>query len=61
MMNISESNPCKDCNDRYLACHDYCIKYKDWRDNLDKYNNHVKEVNNLEYSAYVSNLRKRER
>ena len=22
--------PCKNCNDRYLACHDHCEKYKEF-------------------------------
>lgn len=25
-------SPCKDCKDRYLACHDYCDRYKKWKD-----------------------------
>lgn len=23
--------PCKDCTERYEACHDHCDKYKDWK------------------------------
>lgn len=23
--------PCKDCAERYTACHDYCDKYKTWK------------------------------
>lgn len=28
---MSASGPCKECNDRYIACHDFCEKYKMWR------------------------------
>lgn len=23
--------PCKECEDRYTACHDHCNKYKEWK------------------------------
>ena len=26
--------PCKDCPDRYTACHDHCAKYKEWKADL---------------------------
>ena len=26
-------SPCKDCEKRYLACHDNCQEYKEWREN----------------------------
>lgn len=28
--------PCKYCEDRYLACHDKCEKYKEWKAELDE-------------------------
>ena len=27
------SAPCKDCQERYTACHDHCEKYKSWKAN----------------------------
>ena len=27
--------PCKDCNDRYIACHDHCERYKAWKQEFD--------------------------
>lgn len=24
-------SPCKDCTDRYEACHDYCGRYRAWK------------------------------
>lgn len=60
-MNISENNPCRDCSDRHLGCHANCIKYNEWKNRLNKYNDHVREVNHLEHTAYVSNRRKRNR
>lgn len=24
--------PCKDCPDRYTACHDHCEKYQKWKE-----------------------------
>ena len=27
--------PCKDCEERHLACHDTCGEYKDWRHEKD--------------------------
>lgn len=28
-------SPCKDCPDRYTACHDHCDKYKAWKAEKD--------------------------
>ena len=33
-------NHCKDCPDRYLACHDYCPQFAAWR------KEHAKETDN---------------
>ena len=30
-----EVSPCKDCTERYVACHDSCEKYGEWRHKLD--------------------------
>lgn len=29
------TGPCKDCTDRYIACHDFCEKYIEWRQEFD--------------------------
>lgn len=26
-----KKNPCRDCEDRHMACHDNCSKYKAWK------------------------------
>ena len=28
--------PCIDCEERHLACHDTCVRYKDWKDVIDQ-------------------------
>lgn len=35
--------PCKECKDRELSCHKNCDKYKQYREELNKYNNNVKD------------------
>lgn len=37
---MSASGPCKECNDRYIACHDFCEKYKTWRQEFEA----IKEI-----------------
>ena len=44
--------PCKDCKDRYLACHSNCSRYKEWRANLDK----LKEENKANYLGQSPNI-----
>ena len=39
--------PCKDCSERHQACHGSCIKYKEFRAELDK--------SNKAREAYLSN------
>lgn len=29
--------PCQNCPDRYPGCHDLCVKYKDYREELEEY------------------------
>ena len=42
--------PCKDCEDRYLACHDKCEKYKEWKDYVAETNKRFK----LDHHSYRS-------
>ena len=42
--------PCKDCTDRYLACHDYCEKYKEWK----LYANDIKHKTEMDKWNYRS-------
>ena len=30
--------PCKDCTERYTACHDHCERYKTWKAGVQKAN-----------------------
>lgn len=36
--------PCNSCVDKYLACHDNCIKYKDWRVKYDEIKNKENDI-----------------
>lgn len=38
------NSPCYGCPDRYPACHDHCDKYKDFRAELDDYNEACRET-----------------
>ena len=41
-----ELPPCKDCADRYPACHGSCGRYKEWKQRLDELNNARREYAN---------------
>lgn len=30
--------PCKDCTERFLACHDHCQRYKVWKAEIQRVN-----------------------
>ena len=32
---VKQLSPCTKCTERYLACHDSCEKYKEWKDFFD--------------------------
>lgn len=49
--------PCKDCPDRYIACHDHCEKYKTWKTNLAE----EKRSAQLERDIYWTKGRQRSR
>ena len=40
---VRPSAPCKDCKDRELGCHDWCQLYREFRKELDQYNEVVKK------------------
>lgn len=51
-------SPCKDCTERYLACHDKCDKYKEYRQRYDAEQARIKKekalktiINNLNYGS----------
>lgn len=35
---LNDSCPCKGCELRYLHCHDACVRYKEWKSELDEAN-----------------------
>lgn len=39
--------PCKDCDERYLGCHDRCEKYKEFSDKVLEWN---KQLNSIKYT-----------
>ena len=41
--------PCKDCFDRTLTCHGVCLKYKEWKADLEKQN----EIRRTEEAKYA--------
>ena len=42
------------CTDRYLACHDYCEKYKEWTDYKNEIN-YKQKKEKLSYRSYATN------
>ena len=47
-----EISPCKDCTDRFTACHDKCERYKVWKSRLDEVNKRRKEYNQKPFVQY---------
>lgn len=31
-------SPCKECTERYMACHDSCERYGEWKNKLEIHN-----------------------
>ena len=46
------SNCCRDCKDRYPACHDYCEKYQAAAKEWEKHKAHVKAERFDEFYLY---------
>lgn len=40
---MKEMSPCKDCTEKYTACHDTCDKYKEWRDRYHAQQKYLEE------------------
>lgn len=49
---VREKPPCKDCPNRYPACHDKCEKYKAWKSRLDEVNKRRKEYDAKPFVKY---------
>ena len=49
---IRDTPPCKDCGDRFTACHDKCEKYKAWKSRLDEVNKRRKEYEAKPFVKY---------
>ena len=44
--------PCKDCKDRFAACHSTCTKYKEWKEEMDHIKINISQNRNREYEIY---------
>ena len=49
---IRDIPPCKGCLERTPGCHDKCVKYKEWRSNLDELNKRRKEYDSKPFVKY---------
>lgn len=49
---MTDRGPCFKCEDRHLACHDHCSKYKEWKDNYIKQGEARKKERKI-YADYV--------
>lgn len=47
-----EISPCKDCKNRHPACHDFCDRYKEWKQRLEKVNEERKKYNAKPFVQY---------
>ena len=47
-----ETPPCKDCKERFPACHGSCDRYKDWKKRLEKVNEERKKYNSKPFVQY---------
>jgi hypothetical protein len=47
-----EVSPCKDCEDRHIACHDRCDNYKKWKQRIDEIKKAKKEYECSRYNKY---------
>lgn len=49
---------CKDCNDRVVGCHSNCQRYKEYRKDMDDFNQKKKHDDQLDGILYGYNKRK---
>ena len=47
-------NPCKDCTDRYLGCHDHCERHKEWSEQHQAELQHLKDQKSRWYIPYTA-------
>ena len=40
---MMETSPCKDCTEKYTACHDHCDKYKGWKERYQAQQKHLRD------------------
>lgn len=56
------SQCCRECTDRYPACHDYCEKYQEASEKWKSFKKQVKDEKFDEYFAYkVDKIKKEEK
>ena len=55
------SGVCRDCKERYPACHDYCEKYLDANDEWQEHRKQVKAIKADEYDIYKSECARKQR
>ena len=51
-----KTGPCKNCQKRFVGCHNQCLEYIDWRQQLDVLKQQKDE--SAEWYEYQSNKRK---
>ena len=51
--------PCKDCPDRFPACHDHCPKYKAYKEEREAYKAAKRAERDIDNTIYESTVRKR--
>lgn len=51
--NITPDAPCKDCKERYTACHDKCEKYQEYKRVSEEARTRVLKIKNFEANFYA--------
>ena len=44
---IRDIPPCKDCQDRYILCHDKCKRYADWKSEIERVKEEKRKYNKM--------------
>lgn len=55
-------NPCKECEERFEACHDKCERYAEWRAEFMERKEKIREGRGKEYTSkavWSKSMRKR--